>query len=475
MEAIYTCTCRIVDKNGKYSYYIAKCSDKSDIRLVTGDQLKEVLEEYGNIVDNLKLTSDNRIILVRGEDFKEASKYGTDITYGKHYRTITVGDLIEGHIVNQNIPELCGKRQRSGDIKEASGNQICGVGYICNKQTIQAIRKCYGSACTLRIMDANEVRASIIQDTRFRHRLSIFYAEQMRKPEYMHLERVKSAKAHKAFAILKKNFMTAEYLEQDVNLLFTLFTLYGYHMYTFEHSVDVAIYSCMLYYHMHSDKLSKHIFEDLFLCGLLHDVGKLGVRVEVLDEKGTISSQESWQEIQTHPICSSQIVSKLCECDSKIFVKYKNNEARKKRLILGVMLHHRAAKASAEGRNMGYPNNWGNQNSFNCSSFLKIISVADCFDGMISPRPYRARKGQKAVGSQRGYIGCAEASKFLRQDALSGKLGEREVEAMLDMIYNDGSKDFDDEYGDKINDIKFALSILSNFRDLTKADNYVEI
>ena len=95
---------------------------------------------------------------------------------------------------------------------------------------------------------------------------------------------------------------------------------------------------------------------------------------------------------------------------------------------------------------------------------------------MLSPRPYRARKGVKPNkdAGQRDYIGASQAINFLTQDMKNNKLGEAEVNAVKILLYGDDAHDFDDIYGNKITNIMINMDLISNYKDITKFEDYIE-
>lgn len=102
----------------------------------------------------------------------------------------------------------------------------------------------------------------------------------------------------------------------------------------------------------------------LYLSGLLHDVGKIGIDEAVLRKPGRLTPAE-YEHIKTHPDIGYNIlkdVKKLAH------------------LLPGVRHHHE----SWDGR--GYPDGLAGED---IPLMARIIAVADSFDAMGSDRPYR--------------------------------------------------------------------------------------
>jgi HD-GYP domain-containing protein (c-di-GMP phosphodiesterase class II) len=105
---------------------------------------------------------------------------------------------------------------------------------------------------------------------------------------------------------------------------------------------------------------------DLYLAGLLHDVGKIGIDDGVLKKTGPLTPEE-YKKIQAHVEIGVTILKDL----------------RKLHHILpGVRHHHESLDGS------GYPDRLsGEAIPFEA----RILAVADSFDAMSSNRPYRRR------------------------------------------------------------------------------------
>ena len=105
---------------------------------------------------------------------------------------------------------------------------------------------------------------------------------------------------------------------------------------------------------------------DLYLTGLLHDVGKIGVDDAVLKKPGPLTPEE-YRQIQAHVEIGVHILSDLKKLNH---------------LLPGVRHHHESLDGS------GYPCGLaGEAIPFEA----RILAVADSYDAMSSTRPYRRR------------------------------------------------------------------------------------
>jgi HD-GYP domain-containing protein (c-di-GMP phosphodiesterase class II) len=105
---------------------------------------------------------------------------------------------------------------------------------------------------------------------------------------------------------------------------------------------------------------------DLYLTGLLHDVGKIGIDDQVLKKDGPLTPDER-RQIQLHV---------------EIGVKILKDLKKLNHILPGVKHHHESLDGT------GYPDHLaGNEIPIEA----RILAVADAFDAMSSNRPYRRR------------------------------------------------------------------------------------
>ena len=131
--------------------------------------------------------------------------------------------------------------------------------------------------------------------------------------------------------------------------------------YTFGHSERVALLSQML---ARAAGIDEPTVERIYLAGLVHDVGKIGVPEKVLCKPGRLTDTE-FEQIKMHPDIGGRIIRDIRQM---------------KDLIPGVMHHHERW----DGR--GYP---GRLAEYDIPLFGRVIGLADAFDAMSSDRTYR--------------------------------------------------------------------------------------
>jgi HD-GYP domain-containing protein (c-di-GMP phosphodiesterase class II) len=154
-------------------------------------------------------------------------------------------------------------------------------------------------------------------------------------------------------------------LSEDESVLMGMSTMRDYDDYTYTHSVNVAILSLCLGKRIGLSRIS---LSHLAICGLVHDLGKLDVPKEVLNKPGKLTDEE-FKEIQTHPIKSVNQIIKLRAPDDL-----------KAKILLPPFEHHLKYDLS------GYPRM---HNKKSVSLFGRILTIADVFDALTSPRIYR--------------------------------------------------------------------------------------
>ena len=131
------------------------------------------------------------------------------------------------------------------------------------------------------------------------------------------------------------------------------------------------------YTHGHSDRVARislrlaselgcaeETSNSIYLAGLLHDIGKIGIDDNVLHKPGKLSDEE-YEHIKSHVVVGHNILLDLKQMDE----------------VLPVVLHHHE---SWDGS--GYPHRLPGEE---IPLSARIVSVADSYDAMSSDRPYR--------------------------------------------------------------------------------------
>jgi HD-GYP domain-containing protein (c-di-GMP phosphodiesterase class II) len=103
---------------------------------------------------------------------------------------------------------------------------------------------------------------------------------------------------------------------------------------------------------------------DIYLAGLLHDVGKIGIRDTVLRKPGPLTPEEH-EHIKQHVTIGYSILADLRQI---------------RNLLPGVLYHHERYDGA------GYPDGLAGEN---IPLMARILAVADAYDAMSNARPYR--------------------------------------------------------------------------------------
>jgi len=139
--------------------------------------------------------------------------------------------------------------------------------------------------------------------------------------------------------------------------------------YTSGHSDRVARIAVALAKHL---GLDNETLETIYLGGLLHDIGKIGIDDHILNKPGKLTGDE-FKHVQQHPQLGHDILRGVKQLDK----------------VLPIVLHHHEA-----WNGMGYPHGL---KGLETPQAARIMAVADSFDAMSSDRPYRKGMPDKKV------------------------------------------------------------------------------
>ncbi len=114
---------------------------------------------------------------------------------------------------------------------------------------------------------------------------------------------------------------------------------------------------------------------EIYMMGLLHDVGKIGVPDAVINKPGRLTDEE-FEQIKNHPVMGARILKRIKEMP---------------KLVTGARWHHERYDGS------GYPDGLSGKD---IPEEARIIAVADAYDAMTSNRSYRRGMEQAAVREQ---------------------------------------------------------------------------
>jgi len=151
---------------------------------------------------------------------------------------------------------------------------------------------------------------------------------------------------------------------QDEAALLGLANIKNYDEYTFNHSVNVAIYAIALGQRVGVPK--KHL-SHLGMSGLFHDIGKTRIPREIINKSGKLTPEE-WTVVRSHPLLGAEIVMKMKEWGEL-----------STRMIDAAFEHHLKYDLT------GYPKLTRKRR---ITLFGRIIALADFYDALVRPRVY---------------------------------------------------------------------------------------
>ncbi|RYZ75800.1 MAG: HD domain-containing protein [Proteobacteria bacterium] len=151
-----------------------------------------------------------------------------------------------------------------------------------------------------------------------------------------------------------------DFMEQEPDSMAHLISLSAHDFYTYNHSLDVGIYSLGL------GQVAGYSKEDLVELGrgaLFHDIGKRNVHVDIICKQGPLNDVE-WAQMQKHPLYGL-----------KILTEYGVSEAMKAMCFE----HHESFLGN------GYPQQLSGPE---IHPMARIVAITDTYDALTTKRSY---------------------------------------------------------------------------------------
>lgn len=145
--------------------------------------------------------------------------------------------------------------------------------------------------------------------------------------------------------------------------------------YTHGHTDRVTEYSVMIARHMAETgaaQFPESFFENIYIAGLLHDIGKIAIPEAILNKQGKLTEDE-YAVMKQHTVRGNEILKPL---------------SLPKEALEGIRHHHEHFDGN------GYPDGLKDGQ---IPMAAAIMAVADAFDAMTSDRPYRKGLSQEAA------------------------------------------------------------------------------
>jgi putative nucleotidyltransferase with HDIG domain len=218
--------------------------------------------------------------------------------------------------------------------------------------------------------------------------------------------------AHKLFLLYQDQRATSAELtnavarQERAHLSFAtalVATLDARDRYTAGHSATVAIYARDVARRLGLSDAEQRLAH---LCGLVHDIGKVGLPAGLLEKPGPLTLEER-RQMEEHPVIGERILANVEDYEE----------------VAAVVRHHHER---VDGQ--GYPDGLAGTE---IPIIARIIAVADAYDAMTSDRPYRDAMPSRvarlriaqAVGSQFDTAVVAAFEAILAQGSESYRRG----------------------------------------------------
>lgn len=209
----------------------------------------------------------------------------------------------------------------------------------------------------------------------------------------------------------------------DPHALFALSMIKDYDNYTFTHSVNVAVIALMI---GRAHDLAEEDLRVLGLGGLLHDIGKLKIDLDIINKPGRLTRDE-FEKMKRHPITGAEIVQQMEGVTEEVIdiVHYHH-------------LHYDREGYPADGRGR------------RLSTLVDMATIADTYDAMTTLRSYqRPMSPRQAIERLRELKGTLLHPDFT--DRFVASLGTYPVGSLVRLDSNEiglvvrvGSQDPDD-------------------------------
>lgn len=175
---------------------------------------------------------------------------------------------------------------------------------------------------------------------------------------------------------MNKDGVIKRYQQEINNGLLSV--LVAFDQYTHDHSRNVAHYALLLAQEL---EISKDQIQSMYLGGLLHDLGKIGIASQILKKDGPLTESEH-TAVQKHPEIGAGIAAQFSDLAH----------------IIPIILHHHE---HFDGN--GYPNRL---RADQIPLGARLVAVVDAYDAITTTRCYRKAQGSaEALQELRKYSG----------------------------------------------------------------------
>ncbi len=192
-------------------------------------------------------------------------------------------------------------------------------------------------------------------------------------------------------------------LKRNRDALMALTLIKNYDEYTYNHSVNVSVIALALSERMH---LSEEEKLEVGVAGLLHDVGKTQLAIDLIRKPGSLTVEE-FEEIKKHPEEGFVLLGKM-------------DHIRPGSAYLVREHHYRFDRT-------GYP---PLPPEYEIQRHSHIIPVADCYDALTTMRSYQnAKTPQQALEIMRKLAGKSLSPRMM--EAMSAMMGDLPIGTLV--------------------------------------------
>jgi len=184
-----------------------------------------------------------------------------------------------------------------------------------------------------------------------------------------------NASTIKKISTIADNLITELLYKSDLS--YSIIDFKNYDNYTYQHCLNVSILSISTGISL---GLHENMLHDLGMAGLLHDIGKMLIPVEILNKPGKLTDEE-FEIMKTHPVIAVNQLKNIVP----------------QSILSGIENHHEKMDGT------GYPYGLSGKN---ISYYGKILAVCDVYDALTSDRSYRMASFPSEVIEY--IMGCAD-------------------------------------------------------------------
>lgn len=145
-------------------------------------------------------------------------------------------------------------------------------------------------------------------------------------------------------------------------IMLNISNIKSYDDYTYNHSMMVGLISTLIGVRL---GLTEHRLTELSVCGLMHDLGKVDIPLEIINKPTTLSDEE-YCIVRGHPANAIRRLRSRRACSSSV--------------LQGIASHHEKYDGT------GYPDGLAGER---IPLYGRVLALADVFDALTSKRSYR--------------------------------------------------------------------------------------